>query len=171
MPFNNHIALQDTVLPQGGGPDGLAPIVVSAGMEISLPHYPLYCCRNIFGENADEFLPERWFPPAVDKTSQAWTRQLESYLPFSIGKWVCPGQQIALETIRYATIQLLQEFSDIHNVSGGQPWQENCRATLQSKHGVVVTMSRTPNWALVEVKGDNDVASGNQEKGEISQPT
>jgi cytochrome P450 len=140
VPFNNRIALQDTVLPRGGGPDGLSPIVVPAGSEISLPHYPLYRRKDIFGDNAEQFVPERWLCPDDEKFPGYWSKQCENYLPFSIGKRACPGRQIALETVRYATVRLIQHFPYICDASGGRPWQENCGATLQSKHGVVVSM-------------------------------
>ncbi|KAJ5884522.1 cytochrome P450 52A12 [Penicillium tannophilum] len=140
VPFNNRVALQDTVLPRGGGPDGLSPIVVPAGSEISLPHYPLYRRKDIFGDDAEEFVPERWLSSDDEKSSDSWTKQSENYLPFSIGKRACPGRQIALETVRYATVRLIQHFPYICDASGGRPWQENCGATLQSKHGAVVSM-------------------------------
>lgn len=65
-PFNNRVALQDTVLPRGGGVDGLDPIAVPAGTEISFPHYALYHRKDIFGEDAHEFVPERWLPEGPD---------------------------------------------------------------------------------------------------------
>ncbi|KAL4962776.1 cytochrome P450 [Aspergillus stella-maris] len=148
VPFNNRIVLQDTVLPRGGGLDGLSPIVVPAGAEISLPHYPLYRRKDIFGEDADEFVPERWLEPEEEHQGQdqaaqrAWTQQCESYLPFSIGKRACPGRPIALETVRYVAVRLVQEFSRISDESDNRPWQENCGATLQSKFGAVVAMKR-----------------------------
>ncbi|KAJ5652435.1 hypothetical protein N7507_009861 [Penicillium longicatenatum] len=140
VPFNNRVALQDTVLPRGGGPDGLSPIVVPAGSEISLPHYPLYRRKDIFGDDAEEFVPERWLSSDDERSSDSWTKQSENYLPFSIGRRACPGRQIALETVRYATVRLIQSFPYICDASGGRPWQENCGATLQSKHGAVVSM-------------------------------
>ncbi|CAG8234440.1 unnamed protein product [Penicillium salamii] len=140
VPFNNRVALQDTVLPRGGGPDGLSPIIVPAGSEISLPHYPLYRRKDIFGDDAEEFVPERWLCLDDDKPLGNWSKQCENYLPFSIGKRACPGRQIALETVRYVTVRLIQHFPYICDASRGRPWQENCGATLQSKHGVVVSM-------------------------------
>ncbi|KAL4879338.1 cytochrome P450 [Aspergillus karnatakaensis] len=154
VPFNNRIALQDTVLPRGGGADGLSPIVVPAGAEISLPHYPLYRRKDIFGDDADEFVPERWLQMKdQDQNEAAWTQQCESYLPFSIGKRACPGQPIALETVRYVAARLVQEFSQIRDASGNRPWRENCGATLQSKFGAVVAMER-------RMKSEGDLDSG-----------
>lgn len=143
-PINSRIALKDTLLPRGGGPDGLAPIAVQAGTQIFIQHYPLHRCKDIFGEDADEFVPERWLPPADDKKTQTLTWQMENLISFSLGKRVCPGKTMALKTMKYATVRLLQEFSDINDASGRTPWQEKCGVTMQSKHGAVVTMNRAP---------------------------
>ena len=148
-PLNQRVALKDIVLPRGGGPDGLAPILVPAGTEISIPHYPLYRCKEIFGENVDEFVPERWFPIAGDETSEAWIRQLENFLPFSIGKRACPGRAIAQVIVQYATVRLLQEFCEIHDASGGKPWEEVIGPALQSKHGTVVTARRQVSRIII----------------------
>ncbi|KAL4932063.1 cytochrome P450 [Aspergillus undulatus] len=140
------------LFPTGGGPSGFFPIVVPAGAEISLPHYPRYRRKDIFGEDADEFVPERWLRPEDQDESthdqsqslsqRAWVQQCESYLPFSIGKRACPGRPIALETVRYVAVRLLQGFSHIRDASDNRPWRENCGATLQSKFGAVETMKR-----------------------------
>ncbi|KAL3466947.1 cytochrome P450 [Aspergillus heterothallicus] len=128
VPFNNRIALHDTILPRGGGPDGSTPMVVPAGSELSLPHYPLYRRHDIFGADADEFIPERWiqdpFGEGVRKllSQEDYERQCEGYLPFSIGKRACPGRGIALETVRNTAVRVLQEFSDIQDAARG--WTE-----------------------------------------------
>ncbi|KAL4904785.1 cytochrome P450 [Aspergillus multicolor] len=150
VPFNNRIALHDTVLPRGGGADGLSPIVVPAGSEISLPHYPLYRRRDIFGEDADEFVPARWIdqddgPESDQEAARIKQKQCEAYLPFSIGKRACPGRQIALETVRYVAVRLVQEFPGIEDASENRPWQENCGATLQSRFGAVQKLKPPPS--------------------------
>lgn len=50
----------DTVLPVGGGPDGKCPIFVPAGTLVGYQVYVLQRRKDIFGEDADEFRPERW---------------------------------------------------------------------------------------------------------------
>ncbi|KAL3482033.1 cytochrome P450 [Aspergillus californicus] len=154
VPFNNRVALVDTILPRGGGENGLSPILIPAGAEISLPHSPLYRRKDIFGDDADQFIPERWL-----HEPRTLIKQSESLLPFSIGKRACPGRQIALETIRYVAVRLVQCFPDIRDASGGRDWQENCGATLQSKFGAVVRMKKGETGRKSGLGGDN--ADGN----------
>ncbi|TGO43945.1 hypothetical protein BCON_0695g00020 [Botryotinia convoluta] len=48
------------VLPSGGGPDGQSPILVLPGTEIRIVFHALHKDRDIWGEDAMEFRPERW---------------------------------------------------------------------------------------------------------------
>lgn len=79
------VALCDTTLPIGGGKDGSskAPIYVEKGDVVTVSLYALHRRKDVFGEDADAFRPERWEtlrPPP-------W-----SYLPFGGGPRVCPGR-------------------------------------------------------------------------------
>lgn len=60
LPSNSRIAHKDTVLPQGGGPDGKSPILVPKGTMIAFGIAALHRRRDLWGEDADEFRPERW---------------------------------------------------------------------------------------------------------------
>ncbi|KAI9743319.1 MAG: hypothetical protein M1818_003165 [Claussenomyces sp. TS43310] len=60
VPLNARQANKDTTLPRGGGPDGQNPIFVPAGTVVDYSVYVLHHRRDIWGEDADEFKPERW---------------------------------------------------------------------------------------------------------------
>lgn len=60
VPLNSREALEDTTLPLGGGPDGAAPIFVKAGGVVSWNVYGMHRRKDYYGEDADEFRPERW---------------------------------------------------------------------------------------------------------------
>lgn len=57
---NGRIALEDTVLPLGGGTDGRSPIFIPKGQVVMWGSYALHRTKDVFGDDADIFRPERW---------------------------------------------------------------------------------------------------------------
>jgi cytochrome P450 len=97
-------AARDTILPLGGGSDGLSPILVKKGTVIRWSLHSMHRRKDLFGEDAEEFRPERWEtlrPPA-------W-----AYLPFSGGPRICIGQQFALTQMAYTITRVIQTFKAI----------------------------------------------------------
>ncbi len=60
VPLNGRVAVRDTVLPRGGGPDGLSPVMVKKGQNVAYSVYALHRRTDIYGEDALQFRPERW---------------------------------------------------------------------------------------------------------------
>ena len=60
IPLNTRMAIRDTVLPRGGGPDGQSPIVVPAGTNIAFHVTALHRRPGLWGDDAEEYKPERW---------------------------------------------------------------------------------------------------------------
>jgi cytochrome P450 len=118
---------QDTILPRGGGPTGSSPVFIPKGSEILLSFHALHRRKDIWGNNADDFIPERW-----STIYPAW-----SFLPFSAGPRVCPGQRRALTECAYITARLLQSASKVES-RDDQPFEEFLRATMQNARGVLV---------------------------------
>lgn len=54
------VAAKDTILPKGGGPDCLSPLFVPKGTQCRWSLYSLHRRKDIFGEDAENFHPERW---------------------------------------------------------------------------------------------------------------
>ena len=79
VPGNERLAVVDTVLPLGGGPDGSAPLLVRKGTIVSYVPYVMHRRKDLFGEDADEFRPERW-----EHLRPGW-----EYLPFNGGPRIC----------------------------------------------------------------------------------
>ncbi|KAK7415208.1 hypothetical protein QQX98_006055 [Neonectria punicea] len=111
---NMRTATTDTVLPRGGGPDGQSPLFVPKGTGCRWSLYSLHRRKDIFGDDAEEFRPERW-----EKLRTTW-----GYLPFSGGPRVCIGQQFALTQMSYLVTRLLQTFAGVEAADDGPMVQE-----------------------------------------------
>jgi len=106
VPLNSRRAVRDTTIPRGGGPDGQSPVYVRKGMEVNYQVHVMHRRKDIWGEDADEFKPERW---SGRKTG--W-----EFLPFNGGPRICLGQQFALTEAGYVIVRLLQKFDKIENL-------------------------------------------------------
>jgi cytochrome P450 len=60
VPLNSRRSTKDTTIPRGGGPDGLSPLYVPKGTEVNYSVYAMHRNPAFWGEDADEFNPERW---------------------------------------------------------------------------------------------------------------
>ena len=79
VPFNVRVALKDTTLPHGGGPDGNEPIGVLEGTPVGYSTLAMQRRPDIYPESwstsekkeldPDKFVPERW----ENWTPKAWT--------------------------------------------------------------------------------------------------
>ncbi|KAJ9646203.1 hypothetical protein H2204_000866 [Knufia peltigerae] len=85
VPLNGRTARVDTVLPEGGGEDGQSPLSVPEGTKIGFNIYALQHRRDIFGEDADDFRPERWESDGASGDFEG------AFAPFILGPRVCLG--------------------------------------------------------------------------------
>lgn len=60
VPSNARETIRDTILPTGGGPDGKSPMFVSKGSIVRYSVWTMHRRKDIYGEDADQFRPERW---------------------------------------------------------------------------------------------------------------
>ena len=88
VPENARIAQVDTVLPTGGGEDGKAPIFVKKGQLAHWSVYAMHRRRDFYGEDSEEFKPERW----IDSEERKGLRCGWEYLPFHGGPRICIGR-------------------------------------------------------------------------------
>jgi len=85
VPVNSRTAIRPTTLPIGGGPNGTAPLLVRKGETVAYSVYTMHRRKDIYGEDAEFFKPERW---ENDKLANVgW-----AYLPFNGGPRVCLGR-------------------------------------------------------------------------------
>jgi cytochrome P450 len=126
VPRNEREALKDTVLPVGGGKDGLSPVFVPKGTIVAYNLYAMHRRMDFYGSDAEDFRPERW---ENDKLRPRW-----GYLPFNGGPRICVGQRYALTEAGYVVVRMAQEFRILLSQDAG-PWEESLTLTLSSRTG------------------------------------
>lgn len=92
------MAITDTVLPVGGGPDGKSPIFVPAKTHVMWSVYSMHRRSDFYGEDAEEFRPERW-----EQLRPGW-----EYLPFNGGPRICIGRKCLYSSNFFASSQLFK---------------------------------------------------------------
>ncbi|TDZ40128.1 Cytochrome P450 monooxygenase fsdH [Colletotrichum trifolii] len=128
VPVNTRIAVTDTVLPRGGGPDRDSPVFVAKGTAVGWSVHAMHRRKDLYGPDADEFRPERW--------ETLVTRS--EYLPFNGGPRICLGQQYALTEASYLTIRMLQEY-EMGSMDPGE-WEEELAITACNRRGCRVAL-------------------------------
>ena len=83
VPMNRRVATRNTTLPLGGGADGQSPIFVKKGQQVEFSVHVMQRRRDLWGQDADEFKPERWLGRKA-----GW-----DYLPFNGGPRICIGRK------------------------------------------------------------------------------
>lgn len=91
VPSNARQSLVDAVMPRGGGPDGQAPVLIPKGSFVSWHLYSMHRRKDIYGEDADEFKPERWLDTENDGNP---LRPGWGFLPFNGGPRICIGRKL-----------------------------------------------------------------------------
>lgn len=133
--MNTRVAIRDTTLPVGGGPDQRSPVAVRKGQTILFNTYVMHRRKDLWGEDAAEFKPERW-----EQRIPSW-----QYLPFLGGPRICLGQQFALTEASYLLVRLLQEFDIIEPVNRieMQQLKKKMGVTMSAGDGVRVRLHKT----------------------------
>ena len=86
MPINVRFANKATVIPRGGGPDGQSPVLLRKGTGIGSSVYHLHRRKDLYGDDADDFRPERWEGDQL--ANIGW-----GYMPFLGGPRQCLGSK------------------------------------------------------------------------------
>lgn len=84
VPTVDRVARTDTVLPVGGGPDGKSPLFVPKGQMVLISLQTMHQRKDLFGEDAGEFKPERW---------ETLERLGWEFVPFLAGPRICIGRK------------------------------------------------------------------------------
>lgn len=109
IPLNERIALKDTVLPRGGGPDGKSRVFIPEGTQVLIPLYAMQHRKDIWGPDVEEFRPERW-----ETHRPGW-----EFIPFGAGARKCLGQQFGKQEVSYVISRFCQKYDRIENMEVG----------------------------------------------------
>jgi cytochrome P450 len=140
LPFNVRLALHDTTLPRGGGPDGDQPLAVLKDTSVGFSTLLLHRREDIYPPPSAEFpdhatyCPDRWFH---------WQPRPWEYIPFNGGPRICIGQQFALTEMSYVLCRMFQRYERVETrmaeMDGGDPLLKT-EIVLQPAQGVWVAL-------------------------------
>ncbi|KAK5654058.1 hypothetical protein OQA88_7736 [Cercophora sp. LCS_1] len=93
------------VVPPGG--DTWKGVYLPAGTKVGFCMWGLMRNPEVWGNDADEFRPERWLETEGDKL-----REMEATLElvFGMGRWQCLGRNVALMELNKVFVELLRRF-------------------------------------------------------------
>ena len=94
----------DRVIPAGGRE--IAGTVLPAGTIVACHPDSLHRDKDLYGQDADHFRPERWLDADVDHIR----RMDRAFLGFGCGKRICPGRHIAMLEMKKLIPLLLMNF-------------------------------------------------------------
>ncbi|KAK4693181.1 hypothetical protein P7C71_g4174, partial [Lecanoromycetidae sp. Uapishka_2] len=120
--------MEDCILPHGGGPSGLDPILVPKGTQLEIHFGVMQRDEDYWGPDADEFRPKRW-----ENMRPRW-----EYIPFLGGGRICPAQQMVLNQMGYTLARFVTEFEAIENRDPVHEFVEAYMFSVQSRNGVKV---------------------------------
>lgn len=149
-------AIKNTTLPRGGGPDGSLPIAVRKGESVRLCQYVMFRRHDIWGDDGDEFRPERWEGRKIGP----------EFVPFSAGPRICIGrkfswepfhrtdwrhmkanltstvEQLALNECAFVLVRLFQLFDKIEHSGADHPIETKLSIGVAVKDGVKLRFHR-----------------------------
>ena len=153
QPATTRQASKDTVLPSGGGSDGISPIFVPKGTQVILNFFAMHHRADIWGSDVEEFRPERWEERRID-----WT-----FSPFGGGPRKCAGSkslftyqcgcqtassdfgysrsdQLVRTEVSFFVARIAQHFDKIENMDPTDHVVNNSVINNRSGTGVIVKM-------------------------------
>lgn len=91
VPVNERVAIRDTTLPCGAGPDKSQPVFLPKGQRVLIATHAMQHRADIWGPDVGDFVPERW---------ETWKVGFE-FVPFGAGPRKCIGRKYFLESLDY----------------------------------------------------------------------
>ncbi|QMW46589.1 hypothetical protein G4B11_010044 [Aspergillus flavus] len=123
------IALEDTTLPVGGGPDQSQPIFIQKGDIVHANRYLMHRDPDNWGPDAEVFRPERWGD----------VRPLWKFVPFGGGPRICPAHVLVDTEAPYVLLRFVQRFRTLEP-RDERPYKAIMRIGPSNLHGVNVAV-------------------------------
>ena len=97
--------------------------------------------KDIWGEDADEFRPERW----------AERRRGWEFVPFSGGPQICLGQGYSMTQVSFFIARIVMRYDKIEPVEGSNNFKRGWMSVLTPAEGVHVRLHLAPESEPLEI--------------------
>ena len=102
VPVNFKRAIEDDFLPNGA--------FIEAGTEVQYNSWTLHRLKRLWGEDAEQFRPERWESEIKNSVGSTSGIHRFQYIPFHAGPRTCLGMQLALIEAKVLVVLVVKHF-------------------------------------------------------------
>ncbi|KAL9625196.1 MAG: hypothetical protein Q9160_000598 [Pyrenula sp. 1 TL-2023] len=132
-------AVNNSILPTGGGSDGKAPVFVEKGTMLYCDNWSMHHDPLIWGPDAEDFRPSRW----ENRKPPMW-----EFVPFGGGPRICPALQQVYTHFVFVMVKLTREFETIENRDPTFEYLTQTKLTVESRNGVKIALIPPPAMAV-----------------------